>query len=644
MPPIRVIREGQLFLLDNTRLVPGDLIELDRGDIAPCDLRIVFSANLSVLTYTGIVKGEAQYVQTQKNENAVCLMQDLNDICRHGNMLYGGSVIERGYARALVVETGKHTYIGGLHGGYPLKTSQTLPEYTVQTKKVATILQTALLLAVLPLLTLCLLLGKTEESLPMLFSALLCLCLANLAGNMETWMKFGMAMGIHRALSANPRGERALIRTDKNADRLLDVDYLFLLGPQAFSETTARENAGTALPSVGREREDELQRREMRLVLSEHFLGSREAQIQQLRAAGITPILFLEEDSRQSVTYILQTGIAESADEIAMAESFRKKQRPITYGLGKYQAYCGFSNEELRELLIYIHKLRKKVAVFGNLPREYALLKNADVRFAGVDDMSVYTDSNRSREKSARSSRGREDVATQRMRQQADVLIPCADRRHGGIAAIRHTMLTVSDLQTNLITLSRFLLYTQVIRMVLALPVMIAGVYTMPPIQTVYSGLIVDFVLAYMMILRAGGNELHKNEKMMRYSWQTTIVEALFAGVSTLTAFLFIHFNYSDRVSASSALFAALLLIQMTAFLIHWDVLSGLRNRTNWKSFLISGGVLLFMSLIVWIANRDVQIGLKPIGAPYGYLLLIAPLSVILVHVVIRLYQLGRAR
>ena len=637
LPQVRVIREGQMFLLSCTRIVPGDLIELERGDIVPCDCRLVSADPLRVLTYLGAVKGEDQYERSLKQGTQECPSQDQHHISRHENMLYGGSVIEQGYARALVVETGKHTYIGALQGGYPLKTAQTVPAYAARMKRIADLLQIGLLLATLPLLFLCLMIGKTEESLPLLFASLLCLCLANLAGNMETWFKFCVAVGIHRALhgGGESRGEAALIRTDKNVDQLSYFDYLFLLGPQAFSEKKTEKEKGLGLTVQGISPEQD----NMPSLGGQLLISGKET-LRKLQSRGIKSILFLESSDPQTIQYAMRTGIAKSEAEIAIADRFRLYRQSVVADWGKYRVYCGFSNEELRELMICVQKQGKKIAVFGNLPREYALMKQADIRFAGVDDIHVFTDSNRVKEKTAKSDRGREDVATQRMRQLADVLIPCADRRHGGIASILHTVQITSNLHRNLIALSQFLLYTQLIRMMLILPTLIAGVHTVPPIQTAYSGLVADLIFAGMITLRMDYKQRHARMR----TWKTVIAEALFAGSMTLTAFLFIYHNYPDRVSASSALFGAMISMQLIAFVLHYGIDAVLHNRKNWRTLVVCLSIFFVLSFLIWLANREVQIGLKPIGAPYGYLLLVAPLSVILVHAIVGVYQFGRGR
>ena len=65
-PLVRVIREGHLFILDCTRIVPGDLIELHQGDTVPCDIRLIGASNLRVLTYLGEKNAPTTYTHTDK--------------------------------------------------------------------------------------------------------------------------------------------------------------------------------------------------------------------------------------------------------------------------------------------------------------------------------------------------------------------------------------------------------------------------------------------------------------------------------------------------------------------------------------------------------------------------------------------------
>lgn len=105
-PQAKVIREGQLAKIKAADLVPGDIIELEAGDRVPADARILSSWQLEVEEAS--LTGETFPVK--KDALFICDTHTaLGDQC---NMLFMGTAVTRGRARAVVVATGMQTEMG----------------------------------------------------------------------------------------------------------------------------------------------------------------------------------------------------------------------------------------------------------------------------------------------------------------------------------------------------------------------------------------------------------------------------------------------------------------------------------------------------------------------------------------------------
>jgi Ca2+-transporting ATPase len=109
-PTARVHRNGELRTLPTRELVPGDIIQLEAGDHVPADARLLHAFGLRA--QEAALTGEP--VPEDKDSNA-CL-EAQTPIGDRINMLYLGTVIAAGKARAIVVATGMGTELGRIAG------------------------------------------------------------------------------------------------------------------------------------------------------------------------------------------------------------------------------------------------------------------------------------------------------------------------------------------------------------------------------------------------------------------------------------------------------------------------------------------------------------------------------------------------
>jgi Ca2+-transporting ATPase len=101
----KVLREGNLKVIDSTKLVPGDIIFLDSGDIVPADGRVIRSFNLRV--NESILTGESEL-----SEKKIEPLPKETLLPDRENMVYKGTTVEDGNGIAIVTETGINTEFG----------------------------------------------------------------------------------------------------------------------------------------------------------------------------------------------------------------------------------------------------------------------------------------------------------------------------------------------------------------------------------------------------------------------------------------------------------------------------------------------------------------------------------------------------
>ncbi|NLA33068.1 MAG: HAD-IC family P-type ATPase [Mollicutes bacterium] len=102
---VNVIRDGKEIEIDSEDLVTGDLVVLDSGDKIAADLRIVESYNLA--TDESALTGESS---PEEKDNKALLKEII--ISDQTNMLFAGTSVMRGRAKAVVVATKDQTEFG----------------------------------------------------------------------------------------------------------------------------------------------------------------------------------------------------------------------------------------------------------------------------------------------------------------------------------------------------------------------------------------------------------------------------------------------------------------------------------------------------------------------------------------------------
>ena len=110
-PSSKVIRAGLHNIIPSGELVPGDLIELEAGDHIPADARLVWlTSNFNVQEAS--LTGES----TPVLKTTLALEEKEISLADRANMVYMGTAVSSGKARAVVAETGMQTELGKIAG------------------------------------------------------------------------------------------------------------------------------------------------------------------------------------------------------------------------------------------------------------------------------------------------------------------------------------------------------------------------------------------------------------------------------------------------------------------------------------------------------------------------------------------------
>ncbi len=105
---VTVLRDGKSEEIPSSDLVPGDIVTLSEGAVIGADMRLIKTNMLQI--NESAITGESLPV----DKNAELILPDNAQIFELENMLLSGTVVVKGTGTAIVVATGKHTYLASI--------------------------------------------------------------------------------------------------------------------------------------------------------------------------------------------------------------------------------------------------------------------------------------------------------------------------------------------------------------------------------------------------------------------------------------------------------------------------------------------------------------------------------------------------
>jgi len=109
-PTTLVLRDSLVLEVDSTELVPGDVVQLQAGNLVSADARLLDSTDLAVDESS--LTGESE--PTEKSAQAV--LEGKVAVADQTNMVFSGCLVTGGRAKAIVTATGMFTQMGHIAG------------------------------------------------------------------------------------------------------------------------------------------------------------------------------------------------------------------------------------------------------------------------------------------------------------------------------------------------------------------------------------------------------------------------------------------------------------------------------------------------------------------------------------------------
>ena len=237
-PTVRVLRDGRVFVISVARVVVGDVLLFQTGDIVPGDCRLLYAQNLRVHTLQPNEKGHPIYKEYAKRADVTYPYGTRIDAPLAENMLYGGSEILGGEAKAVLVAKGTNSYLGAMQSfAIPAEIKERGDTLTQKILAPYMRLWGVLSLILLALLSVIGLLTKpTDGGLTEFFFILCILIAASSPTVLSLYLDWISLRGRFLSMQNAPAKNRAVIKTEAGLSKLAGITDLFVIGKRGLCD------------------------------------------------------------------------------------------------------------------------------------------------------------------------------------------------------------------------------------------------------------------------------------------------------------------------------------------------------------------------------------------------------------------------
>ena len=188
----KVLRDGKEQVIDANKIVKGDIVLLESGDKISADMRIIECRNFTV----------DEAILTGESINSVKNSETLNEkllVADRKNMLYAGTSVITGRAKAIVVETAANTEIGKI-AKEVISTTDTKSPLTIRMEKFSK--QITMLIVVVAIIVGIVLLYKGEP-LKSMFLSVVALSVSAMPEGLPLALTMALTVGSTRMAKKN---------------------------------------------------------------------------------------------------------------------------------------------------------------------------------------------------------------------------------------------------------------------------------------------------------------------------------------------------------------------------------------------------------------------------------------------------------
>lgn len=239
VPAATVLRDGKLYEISANEVVLGDIVLLQKGDIVPCDCRILesdgeFCTRLIFLD----TNGKRTAVDHLKDHATLYRYEDEISAPYCKNMVYGKSEVIAGYARGVAVAIGEYTFMGALGQEQRKEEGNNESTHTIAGgDRMIRLYSTLLTVVLIPLCFISFFTAPAEYDILQIFLPLCALCGVGAQSVLCVFFDAILTQGYMKCIESKDRTQKyAVPKSIRTFQRISDVNEVLVIGKSASSD------------------------------------------------------------------------------------------------------------------------------------------------------------------------------------------------------------------------------------------------------------------------------------------------------------------------------------------------------------------------------------------------------------------------